>query len=288
MKETIAMLGLGAMGSRMASRLLDAGHDVVVYNRHPERAAPLVKRGATAAPSPHAAARGADVVISVVRDDEASKAVWLDAKTGALRGMKEGAIAVESSTLTPMWAKALAGQMQRAGVRFVDAPVSGSRPQAETGQLIYLVGGEREVIDAIRDVLLAMGGAVHHVGPVGAGSVMKLGVNALLGIQVAALAEILGMTRRFGIADAEAVELLGSTPVTSMAAKAAGALMVARKFEPLFPIELLEKDLGYAVDTSRSLGARAPTTSAVRAVFENAIEAGLGADNMVGVMKLFD
>jgi len=276
------------MGSRMVVRLLDAGHDVAVYNRHPERASPLVERGATSAPSPAAAARGADIVISVVRDDEASRTVWLDAGTGALCGMKEGAIAVESSTLTPAWVKSLAEHMQRAHVRFVDAPVSGSRPQAEAGQLIYLVGGENEVVDAVRDVLLAMGGAVHHVGPLGAGAVMKLAVNALLGIQVAALAEILGMTRRFGIADAEAVEILGSTPVTSTAAKAAGALMVARKFEPMFPIELVEKDLRYVADTSRSLGTRTPTTSAARTVFEKAVEAGWGADNMVGVMKLFD
>jgi 3-hydroxyisobutyrate dehydrogenase len=288
MGQQIAVLGLGAMGSRMAARLLDAGHELVVYNRDPMRARALEERGATAATSPKAAAQGSDVVITIVRDDEASRAVWLDPVSGALSGMKEGAVAVESSTVTPSYVSALSNEMAKSHVELVDAPVVGSRPQAEAGQLIFLVGGESELVDQLRKLLLVMGSAVHHVGPIGTGAVMKLTVNALLGIQVAALGELLGMTRRAGVSDEATVRILAEMPVTSPAAKAASALMAARRFEPLFPIELMEKDLRYVADTSRQLGSETPTASAARAVFQRAIDAGLGSDNMVGVMKLFE
>ena len=202
--------------------------------------------------------------------------------------MPGDAVAVESSTLMPAWVKTLGGEMTSAGVAFLDAPVVGSRPQAEAGQLIYLVGGDGETLARVRDVLLQMGGALHHVGPVGAGATFKLAVNALFGIHVAALSEMLGMLRRAGISDAEAVDVLGEMPITSPALRGIGALIAARKFEPLFPIALVEKDLRYALETSRDLGTGTPTTSTVRAVYQDAIDAGYGGDNIAGVAQLFD
>ena len=288
MAKKIAFLGLGAMGSRMAARLLEAGHDLSVFNRTPDRAAPLVERGATFEDSPRAAAAGRDIVISMVRDDEASREIWLDPDRGALSGLSDQAIAIESSTLTPAWVEQLSSAMAERQLRFIDAPVVGTRPQAEAGQLIYLVGGEVAVLERVRDVLLAIGGAIHHVGPIGAGTVMKLGVNALFGIQVAALGEVLGMTRRSGISDADAIEALSSMPVTSPALKGVGALVAARKFDPMFPIELVEKDMGYYAKTAERLGSSTPTGSAVRAVYQQAIEAGFGGDNIAGVAKVFD
>ena len=288
MAKKIAFLGLGAMGSRMAARLLEAGHDLSVFNRTPDRAAPLVERGATFEDSPRAAVAGRDIVISMVRDDEASREIWLDPDRGALSGLSDQAIAIESSTLTPAWVEQLSSAMAERQLRFIDAPVVGTRPQAEAGQLIYLVGGEVAVLERVRDVLLAIGGAIHHVGPIGAGTVMKLGVNALFGIQVAALGEVLGMTRRSGISDADAIEALSSMPVTSPALKGVGALVAARKFDPMFPIELVEKDMGYYAKTAKRLGSSTPTGSAVRAVYQQAIEAGFGGDNIAGVAKVFD
>lgn len=288
MSKSIAVLGLGAMGSRMASRLLDAGHRVTVFNRAAERMKPLVAHGARSADSPREAVRGAEVVIGMVRDDEASEAIWLDPGHGALAGLSAGAIAIESSTLTPAWVRRLGEVMKKQGVVFIDAPVVGSRPQAEAGQLLYLVGGEAAVIDRVRDVLLVAGGAVHHVGPVGAGAVMKLAVNALFATQVSALGEVLAMTRRSGIADVDAVDLLASMPVTSPALKGVGALIVARNFNPMFPIALVEKDLRYFEETARQSGSRAPIAEAVREVYRKAIETGFGGDNIAGVAQLFD
>jgi 3-hydroxyisobutyrate dehydrogenase-like beta-hydroxyacid dehydrogenase len=288
MGQKIAFLGLGAMGSRMAARLLEAGYDLSVFNRTPDRAAPLVERGASFEDSPRAAAAGCDIVISMVRDDEASREIWLDPARGALVGLSDEAIAIESSTLTPAWVEELHSAMAERQLRFIDAPVVGTRPQAEAGQLIYLVGGDVAVLERVRAVLLTIGGAIHHAGPIGAGTVMKLAVNALFGIQVAALGEVLGMTRRSGISDADAIEALSSMPVTSPALKGVGALVAARKFDPMFPIELVDKDMGYYVKTAERVGSNTPIGSAVRAVYQQAIEAGFGGDNIAGVAKVFD
>ena len=127
----IAFLGLGAMGLRMAANLVNAGHSVTVWNRDPAKAAPRAALGAGIAGTPKAAAGGAEIVIAMVRDDEASRRVWLDPETGALGWLGRHAIAVESSTLSVGWVKALAAAAGERGISFLDAPVVGSRPQAE-------------------------------------------------------------------------------------------------------------------------------------------------------------
>jgi 3-hydroxyisobutyrate dehydrogenase len=182
----ISILGLGAMGSRMATNLMRAGHAVAVWNRDPEKAVQLVASGAKHASSPRAAAAGADAVIAMVRDNAASRAVWLDPSTGALAGMARGAMAM-SSTLTVNWVGEPGAAAAKLGIAFLDAPVAGSRPQAEAGQLIYFVGGEASAFARAEPLLKAMGAVVHHAGAVGSGAGVKLMVNALFGIQLAAM-----------------------------------------------------------------------------------------------------
>jgi 3-hydroxyisobutyrate dehydrogenase-like beta-hydroxyacid dehydrogenase len=286
MSMNVSVLGLGAMGARMAARWLDAGHRVRVYNRSPERAGPLRTRGAEVAASPRAAADGADVVVSMVRDDAASESVWLDPDAGALAGLKPGAVAIESSTLTPVWVRRLAERVTSAGAEFVDAPVVGSRPQAEAGQLIYLLGSTPEALDRVRSLLDVTGGAIHHVGAVGSGAVMKLCVNVLFGIQTAALSEMLGLVSRSGIDLDAAVELLGALPITSPAMKGMGGLIARREFVPQFPIDLVEKDFGYAEAAASTVGATVPLTGCAREVYARARQAGFGGDNISGVAQL--
>ncbi|QCI79787.1 NAD(P)-dependent oxidoreductase [Hankyongella ginsenosidimutans] len=175
----IAFLGLGAMGARMAARLLAAGHDLTVWNRTEGRAADMLAQGARWMPTPRAAADGQDIVFSMLRDDDAATEVWLGRT--ALDGLAEGAVGVECSTLSLPGIQRLAGAFAAAGRSFIDAPLAGSRPQAEAGSLIFLAGGEAADIEGVRPVLLAMGGALHHAGPTGAGCLAKLTVNALFG-----------------------------------------------------------------------------------------------------------
>jgi 3-hydroxyisobutyrate dehydrogenase-like beta-hydroxyacid dehydrogenase len=136
----VTVLGLGAMGSRMAANLLKAGHAVTVWNRSPAKT--LVTAGAQLAASPKAAAQGADFVIAMVRDDDASRDLWLSPETGAFAGLSQGAVAIESSTLTANWARTLGEEAKQRGLTFLEAPVAGSRPQAEAAQLVYFVGGD--------------------------------------------------------------------------------------------------------------------------------------------------
>lgn len=283
----VTVLGLGAMGSRMALRLIAAGHQVTVWNRSPERLTAMAEAGAAIAGTPRAAARAAEFVIAMVRDDAASEAVWLDRKTGALADLSAEAVAIESSTLSEAWIATLDAAMVASGIAFLDAPVAGSRQQAEAGQLIYFVGGEAPIFARAEPILAAMASAIHPVGPVGAGTSVKLAVNTLFGVQVAVLAEILGVLGQSGIGPARAVEVLGATPVCSPAAKGAAASMLARSFAPLFPVELIEKDFGYALASAEAAGLAAPMTAAGRGVFAQAIQRGFGGDHLTAVARLY-
>lgn len=279
----IAFLGLGAMGSRMAARLFAASHEVIVWNRSEARATP---EGTARASTPAAAVEGADLVISMVRDDAASRDVWLGER-GALGAMSDDAIGVECSTLSLPYVKELAAAFRDADRQFLDAPLAGSRPQAEAGQLIFMVGGREQVLDTARPALEAMGGAIHYAGGNGAGATVKLMVNALFGVQIAVLAELIGLARASGIDAAKAVEILGATPVASPAAKVAAAAMLAGNFTPSFPIDLVAKDFGL-IDASTPTGAvETPVSDAAGAVYRRGVRAGFGGDNINGIVQLY-
>jgi 3-hydroxyisobutyrate dehydrogenase len=284
--SNITVLGLGAMGSRMASALLRGGHTVTVWNRTQGKSVDLLAQGAVWAPSPAAAVAQADFVISMLRDDEASERAWLD-DDGALAHMPKNAIAIESSTLSVAWIEALARQAKEMDIAFLDAPVAGSRPQADAGQLIYLVGGDESVLHKARSVLECMGNGVHHAGPTGSGAVVKLIVNSLFGVQVAVLAELLGFAAKAGIPLARLLEILGATPVLSAAAKGAGAGMLGAQFAPLFPLELVEKDFGYAIGSASLAAAEMPVVRATQGVLAHALVKGMRHDNLTGLVRLY-
>jgi 3-hydroxyisobutyrate dehydrogenase len=284
----ITFLGLGAMGSRMAARLVAAGHAVTVWNRSPQAAEALRALGATVAATPRGAAQGAEIVISMVFDDGASRAVWLDERTGAIGGLSPTALAIESSTLTPAWLQELGAAMKTRGLAFLDAPVAGTRPQADAGQLIFMAGGDAAAVERARPVLLQMGGALHHLGPVGSGAWLKLVVNALFGTQVAAMAEQLALLRAADVEVECALAALKAMPVTSAAAGGAASLMLARNFAPQAPVDLIAKDLDYALRSAEQAGAALPVTAAVAGRFHAASAAGYGHENLVAVAKLHD
>lgn len=287
MSENVAIIGLGAMGRRMAGRLLDAGFDVVVWNRSAGPAADLVARGARAAESPRAAAAAADVVIACVTDDDASRAVWLGAD-GALAGLRAGALAIESSTLTPGWVRELADSVAGAGAAFLDAPVVGSRPQADQGALIHLVGGDEAALERARPAFDAIGGRVEPCGPVGSGAVMKLAVNALLALEAAGVAELLGFAAAAGVAPDRAAALLAAMPVTSPAMTGFTALMAAKDHAPRFTVALIEKDLRYARDAAAAVGAELPAVDGAREVFARALATGRGEANFSAIAELYE
>jgi 3-hydroxyisobutyrate dehydrogenase len=282
-----AFIGLGAMGSRMAANLLKAGHEVTVCDLAPDAVKKLADIGAKTAASAREAAEGNDFVLTMVRDDEISRKVWLDATTGALAGMKPGAVAIECSTITPAWARELGSAISKAGTAMLEAPVSGSTPQAENAQLVFLIGGDWETLKHAQPLLKGMSSSVQHAGPVGAGALAKLITNALMGVQLTAIAEMIGMLKRQGVDPKQVLDAVAATPLWSAHLTSDTESMLSGNFESHFPIKLLAKDLGYTVKTVGG-DASVPTVSAVRGVVQRAITENLGELNMTAVVKLFE
>ena len=274
------------MGKRMARRLVAAGYDLTVWSRSgvPADAPDLRER---ARPTVREAVRGAAIAIAMVEDDEASRRVWLDPEDGALAELAPGSLAIDSSTISPDFAAAVSTRATAARVAFLDAPVVGSRPQAEAGALVFLVGGAESDVARARPLLLAMGSAVHELGPTPHGARAKLAVNTLFSAQVALLGELLAANAVAGLAPMRLMDVLSVLPVTSPAAKLAGAAICAQHFVPQFPIALVAKDLRYAVAAASSVGARVPVTSALAEIFAQAKATGLARENITAVSKLY-
>lgn len=282
--RAVTLLGLGTMGVGMGHRLLAAGFPLTVWNRSAERAQGLESAGAKAAGTPAAAVAGADVVISMVADDAASRAVWLD-DAGALAGVREGTLLIESSTLTPAWVRELAGFARARACDFIDAPVTGSRLQAAEGELLFLAGGEPEAVDRAREVMRAMGRDVVHLGPAGSGAFVKLVNNFLGGVQVAALAEAVALIEASDLDRDRALDLLLGGAPGSPLVKIVAERMRARDYDVHFRVDLMRKDLTYATEEAAAHGLSLETAEAALGRYRSAIEHGLGEQDMAAIVE---
>jgi len=272
--ETIALLGTGTMGAGMAGRLLGAGYPLTVWNRNAERAASLVERGARLASSPNDAARGADVVIAMVADDDASRTIWLG-ESGALAAAQPGTLIIESSTLTPTWIAELATKASAQGCVFLDAPVTGSRAQAESGELRFLVGGDESTLDRARGVLGVMGRATVHVGPTGSGALLKLINNFLAAAQSASFVEAIALMEKSGLnLDLALPVLLEGAPGSPML-RVLSQRILTRDATVHFSVALMRKDLGYVVDVGNRYGVPLEMAATARQSFQRAVGHGL-------------
>jgi len=283
----IAFLGLGAMGSRMALNLIKAGYDLTVWNRTAKTAEEFAKNGAKHASTPKEAATDADIVISMVRDNEASKDVWFNETTGAVAGMKKDAVAIESSTLTPAWIKEMAVLFKKKEISFLEAPVSGSRPQADAAQLVFFVAGDQNAFDNVSPVLGKMGSKISFLGEPGNAALTKLVTNSMLGIQVAALSELIGVIKSN---NADVTEILNAVSQTSPWAPInnfISSTIINQNFSPQFPVELIAKDFDY-IETITKGNENLSLLKRVSEIFHEGIDKGLGSLNMTGVSKLYE
>jgi len=277
----IAFLGLGIMGAGMALRLVAAGFDVTVYNRNPARATPLSDAGATVAGSARQAAADADLIISMVSDDDAARAVWSD----ALDGARPGFVGIESSTVSPAWVKAWAALVANTGGSALDAPVTGSKAAAENGELTFLVGGDAAALDKARPALAAMGKGVVHLGPSGAGATLKLVNNFMCGVQLASLAEALTMIDRAGLDLAQAVDVLAGGSPGSPFVRLVSGRMAGGDDTVHFLLRLMAKDLTYAKAEGEALGVDMTTVAAALAQVRNGVARGFGDGDISGLYK---
>lgn len=272
---SIGFLGLGVMGGGMAARLADAGISVTVWNRNRDRAAAFAARGITVADTPKLAARGADVVISMVADDIASRSVWLG-PDGAVAGLPAGSLAIETSTVSPDWILELGGIVAAHAADLIDAPVTGSKTHAASGQLFFLVGGTADMFERAKPVLALMGRDAAHIGPLGSGARLKLINNFMCGVQAAALAESVALIERSGLDLATSLKVLSSGAPGSPVVNAVGPRMAARDYTVNFGLPLMHKDLSYAIAEGAKHGVTLSTARAALGHFDRAMDAGLG------------
>jgi len=273
------------MGSGMAANLLKAGFKLTVYNRTEAKAQPLVAAGARYAATPAEAVQGASIVIGMLADDAASREVWTG-RDGALSTMAKGAIAIESSTASPAWITELAALASARGVDFLDAPVTGSRTQAAEGQLTFLVGGSASLLETAAPALKAMSKEIVHLGPTGSGSRMKLINNFLCGVQAASFAEGLAWIERSGLDPQKAVDVLNAGAPGSPMFRAMGDRMLNHKYAVNFLLRLLAKDMRYAEAEAATCHIDLQTAEVARKLFDQAIEAGYGEQDMAAVVEL--
>ncbi|MGA8441104.1 MAG: NAD(P)-dependent oxidoreductase [Candidatus Sulfotelmatobacter sp.] len=283
-KPNVAILGLGIMGSGMAQRLLAANFPLTVYNRDRAKCIASAANGAFVAASPREAASHAQIILSMVADDVASRQVWLGGD-GALAGVSPSSVLIESSTLSLGWIQELATAAAERGCEFLDAPVTGTKPHAASGELLFLVGGSADALDAARPVFSILGRDVIHLGPSGSGALLKLVNNFLCGVQAASFREALSLIDAGGLERDKAVPILtGGAPGSGIVKRVADRV-AANDFTPNFGLRWMAKDLAYAIGTGSAKGIPLRTASAALAIFQDAIAEGHGDEDFSAVAK---
>jgi 3-hydroxyisobutyrate dehydrogenase len=285
-KLKVALMGLGIMGSGMARRILGGGFPLAVYNRTAERAEALGAEGAFVAASPKEAAKDADVIICIVADDIASRNLWMG-ENGAQAGAKRGAVLVESSTVTGKWIHELSDAAKSKGCELLDAPVTGSKPQAAAGELGFLVGGEASTLEKARPVLEVMSKKIFHLGPLGSGVILKLINNFMCGVQLITVAEAMSFIERSGLDREQALAMLTAGNPGSPFVKAMTARMSTGNYEPNFLLRLMSKDMRYAIAEAERFSLDLSSAAAALGVLEQAVSAGLGERDLSAVVELF-
>ena len=274
--QRVAILGLGTMGAGLAHNILKAGFPVTVYNRSRAKAQPLLAQGAQWAETPRAAAEAADVLISVVADDTASRAIWLG-EAGALSSARPGQLAVECATLSLEWLTEWYAQAWARGLQALDAPLFGSKQAAAGGTLTIYAGGEPETFAAALPVLQACASTVIRLGPPTAGGVYKLINNMMGAVHLAALGEAIALAEQAGLDVAAVAQAIQTGAASSPMVKNKLANVVHRQYTDVhFALRWMHKDLSYALRLGEALEVPLPTVAAAREMYRMALQRGLG------------
>jgi 3-hydroxyisobutyrate dehydrogenase-like beta-hydroxyacid dehydrogenase len=263
------------MGSRIAGRLLDAGHPVSATNRTAAKAQPLIERGLAWLGTARDVAASTDVVLSMVTDDEALEAITTG-PTGLLAGLRAGQVYVDMSTVSPQASRRLAERVRAVGAHMIDAPVSGSVPQVETGTLAIMVGGEREAFAAVEPLLRELGSTVTHVGPNGQGLALKLAINISLAVQTLAFSEGLLLAERAGVDPEIAAGVMSTSSIGSPMLKARTPLLLHLPEQAWFDVELMQKDIRLARRAAADLHVALPSAAVADEVLTEARHLGYG------------
>ena len=273
----LGFVGLGAMGSRLARRLLEAKFTVVGYNRTAAKARPLVDAGMRLGDSPREVAEASDVVFSMVTDNDALRAVALG-RDGIVNGLKRDAVYVEMSTVSPAVTREIGEAVAARGAAMLDAPISGSTITVEAGTASIAAGGEAAALERARPYLLAMApGGITHVGPLGLAKTMKIATNLGLAVQMLAFCEAVLLAEKSGIPRELAVEALMKSVIASPMVKYRGPFVIGKMpTDAWFPVPMIQKDMQLALDHGHAMGVPLPLTSLTQEWLTMARATGLG------------
>jgi len=272
MATRVGFIGLGLMGRPMGLNLLKAGFPLTVWNRTRARTEALAAAGAAVAASPREVAERSDVVVTIVSDPPALESVLWGAE-GVLGGLKRGALLIDSSTVSAALARRVAADCAQRGVDFLDAPVTGGTWGAEKGELVFMIGGKSEVLERARPVFEAMGKRFFLLGANGAGQTVKVAMNLILALQVQALCEALALVGGSGIPGQKLVEVMQASMARAPVLDVKAPLILERKYAPSFPLRLMHKDMGLALELGNQTGVPLPAAAAAREVYNKVLGA---------------
>ena len=281
-KQTVGFIGLGRMGGPMAFNVIKAGYPLTVYNRSKEKASSLAEAGATVANSPAEVAAASEVIITMLSDSTALRAV-VSGPNGILEQLQPDAVLIDMSTGDPDISREIAQAVQAKGGHMLDAPVSGSVGLAEQATLSIMVGGDEAAHQRVRDVLLSMGNRTTHVGPNGAAASMKLAVNIVIGVTMQVLAESVILAEKAGVTRETAIEVLSNSAIASPFLKYKAPQLLEPLGPAAFTTSLMQKDFTLALEMARQVGVPLPTTAAANEVVTMARGLGLGDHDFAAV-----
>ena len=273
------------MGRPMAENLIEAGHDLVAYNRTREKAEEL--DGATVADTPREVAEQSDIIITMLPDSPQVEEV-LTGEDGVLEGVKEGALIVDMSTISPVVTEELSEKTRERGASMLDAPVSGGDVGAIEGTLSIMVGGSEEDFGRALPLFEVMGGTVTHVGPVGTGQVVKAANQIVVALTIEAVSEALVLGSKGGVAPEKILDVLGGGLAGNKVMEAKREKMLSHSFDPGFRVELHHKDLGIALAAGREYGVNLPVTAIVEQMLETLKMRGRGDQDHSALLTLIE
>jgi 3-hydroxyisobutyrate dehydrogenase-like beta-hydroxyacid dehydrogenase len=259
--SVIGFIGLGAMGSRMAQRLIAAGFKVLVFDRSRERMEVLAARGAATAPSPRTLAMESDVIMSCLSNDDAVRGVY-EGENGVISSATPGSIVIEMSTVSPETSRELWRIGKARGIEVLDVAISGGPPLAESGTLTLLGGGSENIFEECAPIFSALAKQYFHLGPSGSGTAMKLVVNAVMGVSMQAIAEATALGEKLGLPRQRLLNVLSQTAVVAPAQQNKLARAAANDYSPQFPMALMNKDFRLVMDRAAAMGVPMPATAA--------------------------
>lgn len=279
----IGFIGTGIMGSRMAGHLLTAGHDLTVHNRTQAKASSLIEQGAQWAETPADVAHQVDCVITMLAHPQAVTEASLTPDTGFLDAMPADSIWIDCSTVNPQFARKMAKEAEKRQIRFMDAPVAGSKNQAQLAQLVFFVGGDANDVAQCDELFQTMGKAVNHVGKQGDGNALKLVVNHMLATSMIAFAEGLVLGESLGLSTEKLMDTLVGGVVAPPYLAGKRAKIEQADFDVEFPLRWMQKDMQMVAETAFSTGVAMPTANIAKEIYQLATQYGFGDEDFSAI-----